>query len=503
MHRTANADIAEAPVVLALKGNYADPSIIRVGADYYMTHTSYKHVPGLIVWHSRDLLRWTPISAALHEYVGDVWAPELVCHEGKFYIYFPAARTNWVVTADSPHGPWSRPVDLKLKGIDPGHVAGPDGNRYLYVSGIDIVPLSDDGMSVVGPPRRVYEGWHYPAEWEVEAFGLEGPKATYRNGYYYMTAAEGGTAGPPTSHMVVSSRSRTPWGPWEHSPYNPIVRTASASERWWSRGHGTLADTPHGDWYIAYHGYLNGFHTLGRQTLLQKVEWTADGWYNIASGTGAERTELAKAAAQGAEPQAGGHVAGDDWEDDRLGLHWQWYGEPRRERFRPGGGELRVDGAPGESPPAPLLYMAGDCAYEAEVDVIVRGGAEGRLMLYYNEQAYLGIGVSAGGVRHFRSHKSYASIPCRGDRVRVRIRNDRHIVSFHYSEDGVHWRKYDKTADASGFHHNTFGGFLSLRVGLDAAGEGTAVFRRFRYRPLESPGDSGRSGGCEETGGRA
>lgn len=476
---------AAAPVVPVLKGNYADPSIVRVGGDYYMTHTSYKHVPGLIVWHSCDMRSWKPISAALREYVGDVWAPELVYCGGKFSIYFPAARTNWVVTAESPHGPWSRPVDLQLRGIDPGHVVGPDGKRYLYVSGVDIVPLTDDGLSVAGKPRRVYEGWRYPADWEVEAFSLEGPKATFRGGYYYMTAAEGGTAGPPTSHMIVSSRSRTPWGPWEHSPYNPIVRTVSSAERWWSRGHGTLVDTPDGDWYVAYHGYLNGFHTLGRQTLLQRVEWTSDGWFKIAS---AERENETESFAGGEVGERGlhGHAASDDWAGDRLGLHWQWYGEPQPERFRPGSGELIVAGTTAGGSPSPLLYMASDEAYEAEVDIYPGAGAEGRLMLYYNENTYFGIGVSAGGVRHFRPFKSYGSRPYESAGLKVRIRNDRHIVSFHYSEDGERWNKYDKVLDASGFHHNTFGGFLSLRIGLDAAGEGTVSFRRFRYRPIDN-----------------
>lgn len=496
MRQAGDGSRTVAPVVPLLKGNYADPSIVRVGADYYMTHTSYRYVPGLIVWYSRDLLHWKPISAALDEYVGDVWAPELVHHGGKFYIYFPASRTNWVVTADSPYGPWSRPVDLKIRGIDPGHVVGPDGTRYLYASGVDIVPLTDDGLSAAGEPKRVYEGWPYPSEWEVEAFSLEGPKSTYRDGYYYMTAAEGGTAGPPTSHMIVSSRSRTPWGPWEHSPYNPIVRTASAAERWWSRGHGTLVDTPDGKWYIVYHGYLNGFHTLGRHTLMQRIEWTPDGWFRVASEAGGILSGAACVPAEGTASH--GHAASDDWEDGRLGLHWQWLGEPQRDRFRPANGQLIVSGQPAHASPSPLLYMASDPAYETEVEIGVDGEAEGRLMLIYDETAYFGIGVSARGVRLFRSFKSYAALPYEGRSLRVRIRNDRHIVTFHYSEDGVHWRKYDKTLDASGFHHNTFGGFLSLRIGLDAAGDGTVSFRTFRYRALGPSGRSGHFDGTED-----
>lgn len=209
-------------------GNYADPSIIRVGEDYYMTHSSYKLTPGLIIWHSRDLLHWTKVGAALTRYGGDVWAPDFAVHNGRYYIYYPAGGTNWVVTAEHPAGPWSEPVNLGIKGIDPGHTVGPDGKRYLHMSGGYIVELSDDGLSVAGEAREIYEGWRYPEDWVVEGYSLEGPKVTYHNGYYYLTVAVGGTAGPPTSHMAVSSRSRTPWGPWEHSR---IIRWSAPGAR--------------------------------------------------------------------------------------------------------------------------------------------------------------------------------------------------------------------------------------------------------------------------------
>lgn len=74
------------------------------------------------------------------------------------------------------------------------------------------------------------------------------------------------------------ARSKSPLGPWENSPYNPLIHTYSADEEWWSVGHGTLVSTPDDRWYIVYHGYRNGFRTLGRQTLMEPVEWTSDGW---------------------------------------------------------------------------------------------------------------------------------------------------------------------------------------------------------------------------------
>lgn len=95
------------------------------------------------------------------------------------------------------------------------------------------------------------------------------PKLTYRNGYYYLTSAQGGTAGLATSHMVVSARSKHITGPWENSPYNPVVHTYSAADDWWSKGHGTLVDDVDGNWWIFYHAYAKEYHTLGRSTLME------------------------------------------------------------------------------------------------------------------------------------------------------------------------------------------------------------------------------------------
>lgn len=475
-------------------GNYADPAILRVGDDYYMTHSSYRQLPGLVIWHSRDLLNWEPVSAALHDVIGEVWAPDFCEHEGKFYIYFPAGGTNWVVTAPHPAGPWSKPIDLGIGGIDPGHTVGPDGKRYLHLSGGEIVPLRDDGLAVAGRPHRVYEGWTYPDHWIVEGYSLEGPKVTRRDGWYYLMTAIGGTAGPPTSHMAVVSRSRTPWGPWEHSPYNPIVRTHSAAERWWSKGHASLIDAPDGRWWIVYHAYLNGFHTLGRQTLIDPVEWTADGWFRVGGGP------LIRRAPE--KPYL------DQFNSGSLGLHWQCEGYRREKRFRcmakgdpsmageagargEEAGALVADGAPAEARLSPLLFMPAHERYEIEVDVAVTGEAEGRALLYYNDAAYFGMGVNADGVRFFRSFKSYARMPGGGGRALLRIRNERHIVSFHYRFGDGPWLRYDKRVDASGFHHNTFGGFRSLRIGLDAVGSGKAIFRRFVYTPMGGEKEEG------------
>jgi xylan 1,4-beta-xylosidase len=220
-----------------------------------------------------------PVPSALHKYIDSVWAPDLVKHKNKYYIYFPANNEIYVVTAESINGPWSDPIDLKMNNIDPGYFEDENGKRYLYFSNGSYVPLSEDGLSITGEMKHVYGGWPIPRAWTIECFCLEGPKLTKHRDYYYLTVAEGGTAGPAANHMIISARSKSPFGPWENSPNNPIERTNDNFERWWSKGHGTLFKNTAGKWWMVFHGYENGHYNMGRQTLLQPVEWTKDGWF--------------------------------------------------------------------------------------------------------------------------------------------------------------------------------------------------------------------------------
>ena len=273
-----------------ISGDHPDPTILKDGGDYYMTFSSFFSYPGVVIWHSRDLVNWTPICAALGKPLGSVWAMDLVKHDGRYFIYIPANPNNessiFVIHADNIRGPWSDPVDLKIPGcIDPGHAVGEDGKRYLFVNGVRRIALTDDGLATAGKLEHVYDPWRYPESWVVEMFAPEGPKLFRRGEWFYLVSAVGGTSGPPTSHMVTVARSRSIHGPWQDCPHNPVVRTQSADEPWWSRGHATVIEGPAGDWWMVYHGYENGFRTLGRQTLLEPVEWTSDGWFRARGGT--------------------------------------------------------------------------------------------------------------------------------------------------------------------------------------------------------------------------
>ena len=470
-----------------LSGDHPDPSVLKDGDDYYMTFSSFDAYPGLVVWHSRDLVNWTPIGPALRKNVGAVWAPDLVKHGGRYYIYFPGVgpyRSNYVVWADDIRGPWSDPIDLKIGRIDPGHAVGPDGRRYLFLSAGYRATLAPDGLSVVGEPVKVYDGWPIPESYVIEGFAQEGPKILRRGDYYYMVLAQGGTAGPPTGHMIVAARSRSIDGPWEHSPHNPIVRTRSAAEAWWSKGHGTLVEDAAGRWWMVYHAYEKDYLTLGRQTLLEPVEWTADGWFRVRGGDPAQ--PIAKPAGT-AGPH--GFAFSDDFGASRMGVQWSFYagdaGDTSRVRHENGALVLRAKGD-GPATSSPLWFVSGDRAYEIEVDIDADPGASAGLLLFYSRRLYAGLGFSATNffMHSYGLDRPQAKPAAVGQRLRIRLRNDRHILTMQYSVDGVSWERYDRGMELSGYHHNVAYEFSSLRPAIYAAGTGEVRFRQFKYRAL-------------------
>ena len=453
-----------------LGGDYPDPTIMRDGEDYYMTHSAFDYVPGLVVFHSRDLVHWKPISSALNTFLGSVWAPDICKYKDKYYIYFtvaypsdavrakagrnlrPSSRMNFVVTADSPYGPWSEPVDLGVANIDPCHVV----------------------------------------EWLTEGLCLEGPKLRKIGDYYYYLNAEGGTAGPPTSHMVVVARSKSINGPWEDSPYNPLIHTYANSNRWWSRGHGSLIDTPDGRWYCVYHAYENGFTDIGRQTLLEPVEFTADGWFRpvIKDREGLSADPVGPIAAPIANETTNYENPKAALGKFRVGLEWKSYRANEPERIEHVANGIRLKGKgqfPGNS--SPLMFVAGDHRYEIEAeielsDVDTRAG----LVLYYDSVFHMGTGFDTNRrYRYRKGGQSGGGMHPTGDtrHLWLRLRNDNHVVTGSYSYDGVNWNRETWGMDCSGYNHNTLYQFQSVLPGIFCAGKGSATFTNFKYRNLD------------------
>jgi beta-xylosidase len=233
-----------------------------------------------------------------------------------------------------------------------------------------------------------------------------------------------------------------------------------------------------------YHGYENGFWTLGRQTLLDPVHWTDDGWL-VADG-GDLSTPLPKPGGGRALPH--GAPLSDDFSRG-LGSQWSFYDpkqdEARRVRQEPGALVVAGKGTqPADA--SPLCFISGDLAYQFEVRIEVRGDAQAGLLLFYNRRLYCGLGFDA---QRFTMHRygvprTRAKPEGFGRTLWLRLTNDRHIVALHYSQDGKTWVKFDVQMEVSGYHHNVAGDFLSLRPGIYVSGQGEAAFSELRFRAL-------------------
>jgi len=277
-----------------LPGFHPDPSICRVGSDYYLATSTFEYYPGVPIYHSKDLVHWklaghalsTPSQLPLAGQKSSmgIFAPTLRCANGRFYMITTnvGAGGNFIVHADNPAGPWSAPVPVKVDGIDPSLFFDEDGKVYMTHEeggehgGIAQVEIDVATGQAKGEHKRIWNG--------TGGIWPEGPHLYKINGWYYLLHAEGGTS---YGHAVILARSRSPWGPFEGAPDNPILthrdRPALPLQ---ALGHADLVQTPEGKWFMVMLGVrpLNSKHHLGRETMLAPVEWTADGWLKVNGG---------------------------------------------------------------------------------------------------------------------------------------------------------------------------------------------------------------------------
>ncbi len=269
-------------------GMFPDPSIVRVGDDYYMVNSSFIFFPCIPISHSRDLIHWeiighaitNPKWAHLDELEGGrgYWAPDISYDNGTFYITATyrlndtgtVYRRQIVVSSDKPEGPYSEPAYIEEDGIDPS-IYHEDGRHYMLLNrGARIFELSADCKKQISKATLLYYGDQKRAP--------EGPHILKKDGYYYLFLAEGGT-GP--GHRISVARSRELMGAYEPCPYNPIMRQMDEKAGIQRCGHGKPVCTQNGQWYMVYLcGRMigDGYSILGRETALDPIIWTADGW---------------------------------------------------------------------------------------------------------------------------------------------------------------------------------------------------------------------------------
>jgi len=366
-----------------LRGFNPDPSIVRAGDDYYVATSTFEWYPGVQIHHSRDLVHWRLLARPLARasqlnMLGDpdscgIWAPCLTFADGLFFLVYTDVKRygrtsvagasgatfrdfhNYLVTAPSIDGPWSDPVYLNSSGFDPSLFHDEDGHKYLVnmlwdhrpgqnrFAGIVLQEYSGAERRLIGQRRNIFTG---------TPIGLtEAPHLYRRNGFYYLLTAEGGTG---WGHAVTMARSRSIEGPYELHPDVHILSARARPDAPLQRaGHADLVETQSGETYMAYlcgRPLKNrGRCTLGRETAIQPMAWSADGWLRTTDGGGLPQIE---AAAPPLPPHPFPDApARSDFDGTELPIDFQWLRSPWPEELwsltaRPG--HLRLYGR--ESP---------------------------------------------------------------------------------------------------------------------------------------------------------
>lgn len=357
-----------------LQGFYPDPSVTRVGEDFYLVTSTFSYFPGIPVFHSRDLVNWTQIGNAIDrpnqldfKNLGlsrGVFAPTIQAKDGVFYILNTCVDCggNFVITAKNPAGPWSDPVwlpDLE-GGIDPSLFFDEDGRSWVVNNGppegrpeyeghraIWIQEFDRKTLKTFGPRKLLVNGG---VDFSKKPIWIEGPHIFKKDGWYYLSCAEGGTA---VGHSQVILRSKSVTGPYVPGPGNPILTQRDLPEDRahpiTSAGHAQLVTTPDGKWwatFLAVRPYQGDYYNTGRETFLLPVTWE-NGWPRITRPGQAipyvhKRPALAPTATPKL-PTSGAFTVRDEFDGAALPLHWMMLRNPRERWYALEKGTLVLD----------------------------------------------------------------------------------------------------------------------------------------------------------------
>jgi xylan 1,4-beta-xylosidase len=325
-----------------MRGFFPDPSVICVNSMYYAVNSTFQYFPAIVISESRDLVNWRIIGHAITDPfwldLSDIkdshgiWAPDISYADGRFWIFAPlrlngdsgrshtVLRRQLVMHAKSPEGPYSKPILLEMDNIDPSHFVDEDGCHYLInAPGITITPLNDDCTAFAGETVQAWTGTGKKAP--------EGPHIFKKDGWYYAILAEGGTG---FDHQISVARSRNIYGPYEPCPHNPILKQRDPAAHMQRCGHAKFVKTPGGAWYALYlcARPIEGKYTvMGRETALQRVEWTEDGWPYMGDGLPLETDSIPM-------PGTEQHIETsftDHFDSPELNREWQFVRSPGSE----------------------------------------------------------------------------------------------------------------------------------------------------------------------------
>jgi alpha-N-arabinofuranosidase len=495
-----------------LPGFHPDPSLTRVGEDYYLVTSTFAYFPGLPVFHSRDLVTWTQIGNAIDrpgqlsfDGLGlsrGVFAPDITHRDGTFYILNTCVDCggNYLLTAKDPTGPWSDPIWIKeVDGIDPSFFFDIHGTTWLLNNGPpEGTPLYDGHRAIwiqqfdlaarrpVGPRKVLVNGG---VDLSTKPIWIEGPHIFRRNGWYYLSCAEGGTA---EGHSQVILRSRTVLGPYEAFPGNPILtQRGLPKDRPFpitSAGHAELVETQAHAWwasFLATRPYAGDFYNVGRETFLLPVTWKDDWPVILPNGETIPdvhaRPKLPRQAAAKVSMR-------EEFDGAKLPLGWMTIRTPRSGWYRLAGGALTLQARPeplgGTGQPSYLgrrqQAATATAATRVEFTPSQDGDRAGLVALQSPDFFYaltVGQDGDKGVVRlERRAGKddpvhgvALASAPIpRGAPVELKIEARGGLYDFAYSTQAGRWTTLAEGADGQILSTKTAGGFVGATLGLYA-----------------------------------
>lgn len=508
-----------------LAGFYPDPSLCRVGDDFYLVNSTFTWWPGIPVFHSRDLVNWEQVGSVITrrsqaDFKGlgvsrGVFAPALRHHDGVFYVVTTLVDSgdNCLFTAPEAAGPWSDPVFLRgVDGIDPSLFFDDDGRTWLVNNGPppDNRPLYEGHRAIwlqefdpktkqmTGPRTILVNGGVDIAQKPV---WIEGPHLFKRGGWYYLTCAEGGTA---ENHSQVIFRSHSVAGPYEPWSKNPILTQrdlpADRPNPVTCAGHADLVELADGSWWSVFLGcqpYFNNLYNTGRETFLLPVRWTDDGWPVILPhGAAIPGLHPAPKLAQPphsapATPLTGTFTLRDNFPQPTLSPCWSSLRGPAQNwcKIGPSGGLLltaRPDSLSGKGTPSFLARRQQHAYFSASASLVppaTRGVAAG-LAAFQNENHwfFLGLRQRAGELEVFLERTStglngaktetIASAKIKlCDSLLLQISAAGRNYSFAYSTGDEHWQTLAADVDGSLLSTEVAGGFVGTMLGLYARTE--------------------------------
>jgi xylan 1,4-beta-xylosidase len=525
-----------------LTGFYPDPSICRVGNDYYLVNSTFAYFPGIPVFHSKDLVNWRLIGHVMSRNeqmdlrgMGTsraIFAPTIRYHDGLFYVTCTLVdgKGNFVVTAKDPAGPWSNPVWLpEINGIDPSPFFDDDGKAYIVYNSIPPgnQPLYDGHrtlrinefdpktLKISSDNRILVNGG---TDISQKPSWIEGPHLIKKYGYYYLVAAEGGTY---ENHSVVAFRSKTLEGPFVPYEKNPILtqRHLSANRKHpiTSVGHADLVELPNGEWqavFLATRPYEGNHYNTGRETFLAPVKWM-DEWPHISPGNEEVQYQYPLPLPEkklDKHTYSGNFTLRDEFTTPQLHPDWFFLRNPEeawyslKDHVGAVALRLRPETCMGTGNPSFIARRQQHQRGEASTGLSFVPAAPNEkagLLVFQNEDHfyYLCQSVEAGKpvVQLYQSVKDpkdstdmklLASQPVAvrtGNALQLKIASEVDTYAFYYSGDGKKWELLKMGVDARWLSTQTGGGFVGCVFALYASSHAKesntkATYHWFEYR---------------------